>query len=346
MYKFLPSKRFNIIFLLLITILIIIYYFSFYKNNKTVYIISPDVGNKTKITESKTLDSDLDGLPDWEEILWKTDPKNPDTDSDGTSDSAEIMASRSPIKPNTSPTNQEPNDKNIEPVTAIKESAEDLAKLTITEKMSRELYLQYINTRKISSALTTSDMENIVSKTMSHLPEISFKVYSNKDILVSAPSDKITLQKYANDVAEIILTNLKTRTKDVDSIINAISNITDDTKLEEQTKEIFKRFDPLISKNLKTVSDLQKINVPEVFVVEHLKLLNSFQELYESLDIMQKSAGDLMVLVIFKSHYYTSAENLATALVEITKKVFSLGISFSNPNDYGYQFFDAIMLKN
>ena len=31
-------------------------------------------------------DSDGDGLPDWEEALFGTNPHNPDTDGDGTSD--------------------------------------------------------------------------------------------------------------------------------------------------------------------------------------------------------------------------------------------------------------------
>ena len=29
-----------------------------------------------------TADSDHDGLADWEEIIWKTDPNNPDSDGD------------------------------------------------------------------------------------------------------------------------------------------------------------------------------------------------------------------------------------------------------------------------
>lgn len=41
-------------------------------------------------------DADSDGLPDWEEALWKTDSKNPDTDGDGATDGAEVLASRDP----------------------------------------------------------------------------------------------------------------------------------------------------------------------------------------------------------------------------------------------------------
>ncbi len=47
--------------------------------------------------ENPNLDSDNDGLPDWQEILWKTDPRNPDTDGDKTTDGEEIKQKRNPL---------------------------------------------------------------------------------------------------------------------------------------------------------------------------------------------------------------------------------------------------------
>jgi len=44
-------------------------------------------------------DSDNDGLKDWEEALWKTDPQNPDTDGDGTPDGKEVAEGRNPAIP-------------------------------------------------------------------------------------------------------------------------------------------------------------------------------------------------------------------------------------------------------
>lgn len=47
--------------------------------------------------EQSILDSDNDGLFDWEEELRLTDPNNPDTDGDGTIDGIEIRAQRDPL---------------------------------------------------------------------------------------------------------------------------------------------------------------------------------------------------------------------------------------------------------
>ena len=43
-------------------------------------------------------DADGDGLPDWEEALWSTNPKKPDTDGDGTPDGEEVAVHRNPRK--------------------------------------------------------------------------------------------------------------------------------------------------------------------------------------------------------------------------------------------------------
>ncbi len=48
-----------------------------------------------KILVSQT-DGDDDGLPDWEEALWQTDPSKADSDGDGTGDGEEVKAGRNP----------------------------------------------------------------------------------------------------------------------------------------------------------------------------------------------------------------------------------------------------------
>ena len=49
--------------------------------------------------EKLNQDSDGDGLKDWEETIFQTDPKNPDTDRDGTKDGEEVQLGRDPQKP-------------------------------------------------------------------------------------------------------------------------------------------------------------------------------------------------------------------------------------------------------
>ena len=46
----------------------------------------------------QNVDSDNDGLFDWQEVFYGTDPKNPDTDQDGILDGEEIKEKRNPLK--------------------------------------------------------------------------------------------------------------------------------------------------------------------------------------------------------------------------------------------------------
>ena len=46
----------------------------------------------------QNIDSDNDGLFDWQEVFYGTDPKNPDTDQDGILDGEEIKEKRNPLK--------------------------------------------------------------------------------------------------------------------------------------------------------------------------------------------------------------------------------------------------------
>lgn len=56
-----------------------------------------ELQNNTK--DKLIADSDSDGLKDWEEQIYNTDPHNPDTDGDGTKDGEEITQGRDPLKP-------------------------------------------------------------------------------------------------------------------------------------------------------------------------------------------------------------------------------------------------------
>ncbi|MEX0931495.1 MAG: hypothetical protein WDZ88_01970 [Candidatus Paceibacterota bacterium] len=61
--------------------------------------IATDTEGSTVSNSRGVTDTDMDGLADWEEKLWNTDPKNPDTDGDGTSDGDEVFTGRNPLKP-------------------------------------------------------------------------------------------------------------------------------------------------------------------------------------------------------------------------------------------------------
>lgn len=305
MDKYLPSKKFVFIFLSLIVALGLIYTPSLLKNQLI---------KKTPTVEVTT----------------------------GTGD--QKLSNRDPLIANTLVAGQEPTDKQTEEtITALKEGGNNFENLTTTDQVSRELILQYINTKKAGVELTEAEKQAITDKALSYLPEFTFKTYSQKDILSTPAKDPESLRIYANNVAKIILDNLGTKTESVDTIIADADNIVDDATLNEEIQVIFQRFDPLIEKNKKSISDLLKIKVPEIFIQEHLQLLNSFEEIYEKLGLMQKSANDFIIVIMLRRGYYLSVEKLATSLQKMTEALIASQVTFSTEKDYGYQLFNVIM---
>ena len=98
---YLPNKK--ILFFLIFILLIFAgwFYFSGYKNKQAQDIAEKEKSPLAVVTDQTNQldkDSDADGLKDWEELLWKTDPNKADTDSDGTNDNEEITLNRNPLK--------------------------------------------------------------------------------------------------------------------------------------------------------------------------------------------------------------------------------------------------------
>ena len=88
-------------------VIIVIGVFESQKKPETVTTESAIQGDysKTSLSDDPALaiDSDHDGLRDWEEVLWKTDSKIADTDGDGTNDGDEVKAGRNPLIAGLSP---------------------------------------------------------------------------------------------------------------------------------------------------------------------------------------------------------------------------------------------------
>lgn len=97
-----------------------------------------DSGSKTVGAGSAALaqeaaggeDTDADGLKDWEEALWRTDPLKADSDADGAPDGEEVGIGRDPLKPG-------PNDRMPQP--AEERSSGEPASGGLTYNLTRRL---------------------------------------------------------------------------------------------------------------------------------------------------------------------------------------------------------------
>jgi hypothetical protein len=93
--QYLPSKRFQIVVLVIAAAAVLFILATFLFSKKSEYKKADEVETESVLLGSVIYqDTDNDGLWDWEEALWGTDPKNPDTDGDGIRDFDEVEALR------------------------------------------------------------------------------------------------------------------------------------------------------------------------------------------------------------------------------------------------------------
>ncbi len=99
--SYLPSRKFAIIALALLLAVggLFLFFGGEAMRRKTADAPQKEIVSGAVRGKNSQKDSDNDGLKDWEEVLWKTDPQNPDTDGDGTPDGEEVKLGRDPTIP-------------------------------------------------------------------------------------------------------------------------------------------------------------------------------------------------------------------------------------------------------
>ena len=255
----------------------------------------PETGLSGGLTYDTTIlkdlvsrDSDRDGIFDWEEGLWGTDPYNKDTNADGVTDEKEIARLKGELKQNMG--------------TSESETLFGDGNLTQTDRFSQELLttvaainqtgeMDPATIQKLGEALATQ-IENISPK----------KVYGMTDIKITKDSSIETIQKYdevtdaifekypVEDNVAVILQELATADGDIDS--TAVQ------KLEPRIQQM---------KNI--IADLSQIEVSQEMATPHLNLINALERVMENLSDVTLIDIDAIVALSAISQY---EENVAT----------------------------------
>ena len=203
---YLPNKKIIFIILFILIIFAGWFYVSAHKNKQEEYIASKD-NNALSVVMDKTsqydADTDADGLKDWEEALWKTDPKKADTDGDGTSDNEEISIGRDPLTAG-------PNDKisDKEDLVAQEKALADSKQNTMTAVYARKFMTEYLTLKTQKGELTEEDKQNLVVKTMNDIkpPKLVDK-YKLSDLRISDDISKESINTYAMGMKFVFVDN-------------------------------------------------------------------------------------------------------------------------------------------
>jgi hypothetical protein len=341
MRKYLPSKKFMYIVgavivagLLIFAVKLLIQWQM--KANKVAEAEKVALENQKKITYQQfmAIDSDTDGLKDWEEALWKTDPKKADTDDDGTSDGDEAKANRDPLKTNTAVKGKTPSDE-IDPaiIADQKKQETDFLKLSMTDQLSRTLLSQYISV-KGNQTLSTSDKQDIVDTATTIATQIlgvSAK-YSISDIKTFNNINPVTLKNYGNKLADGAKNTLAPMKQELSILAKAI---TDDkgSSLKDLDKNI-QLYEIIIQNYL-------NISAPIEIASLHLDIINNLNVIKDSVEKMKLLFSDTVQAITGISNYKTYGLKLQTDVKKLGEYFASKGVIFL-PTDSGYKLFNVV----
>lgn len=243
-----------------------------------------DDKDEAKTGDVRFLDSDNDGVYDWEEGLWGLDPNNPDSDGDGVPDNRYLQQKKREI------------DQKL-----LAESG-NLQNLTETQKIGRSLYRAlsaFENQQDSLNDGTRDAISNNVEDYISTIP-LEDKTYL-KDDIVSVENTSANSQKYK---------------KEMTAFFEKYPLYTSEFSLIfEASKDPIENKDKLyitIQKYEKYLNDLSAISAPRAIKQRHLKLLNSVAQLKGILSNLHSEEPD--DVVIFSS--LTQIEQILNGMIE------------------------------
>jgi len=182
MKKYLPSKEFLKFFGIAVGIgLVVFLSLHFLSNKKRVSQEIQSIATRQIIEE---LDTDNDGVKDWEEGLWGMDLNNPDSDDDGILDGQEVEMRKEEIK------------SSGDFVEVLEEPK------TETERFARQITTVVLNMNQVNGGqIDEKQMAEVVAGFVEGIQPEMVKQYENKDLNISTTQ---TAEQYYNEMSEAI----------------------------------------------------------------------------------------------------------------------------------------------
>ncbi|MFH1402071.1 MAG: hypothetical protein ABIG87_00410 [Patescibacteria group bacterium] len=313
MSKTLQNKKLLVFLGIFAVFLLAIVFFVKYKKSKIIYTPrNIDTQIAEKISQQLTQqDADNDGLKDWEEILWKTDPNNPDTDGDGTNDNDEILAKRNPLVAG-------PND--LMKDNSFEDAQDGVFQsdntLTQTDIFAREFFTGYValkQNNQLGSKKQDEFLEALVDKNIGQNLEATAKeIYLLDDlkIICDTCGDKYQgVQIYATELREL--------TETIPNL--AYEPLVLKNALEKNDAKILDEMDENLSAYAQIIKWFLELSVPSDLAQMQLNAINALNDMINDTQNMKKVFNDPITAIVGAQKYIVDTEKYTKAFIEIGK---------------------------
>jgi len=292
---------------------------------------------KAIMQQNNSVDTDGDGLQDWEETLWGTDPKNPDTDGDGTNDGDEIKAGRNPLVKNTAQQGAPANDfQASSTVSSALANSTSTDNLTSTDLFSRAFFTNYMRLKSQGITMSSSTEQEIIDQTLGsgdyELPQP--KIYMMSDIHTTASNDTASLRAYGNALAKAAIDRTPKQKYDNETVVLQKA-------LADNDPSELSGLDLIIDTYTKLLNDYLTMPVPSNMAVMHLELVNSISAILTDQKAMRNVFNDPVVTYVRENDFPNDVTSMITTLRGMRTYFGQNGISFEQTEN-GYVLFGSI----
>ena len=214
-------------------------------------------------------DTDSDGLPDWQEALYGTDPSNPHSVDATLTDSEAV--NKGMVTPKTSasvPADQQPEAR----ATAADVPGTDPAPGSLTDEFGKQFFQEYVAASN-GGALTDDQKNALISKLLADYSQKASALLLSPYTSISVHVSKtVSATEYAGQVEQIF------RAHDVPEDSASAPPLLEEF-LANNDKEALKKLSVFGAAHEAIAKDLLQVSVPPSLAAQHLELIQSFDTL-------------------------------------------------------------------
>jgi len=249
-----------------------------------------------RVSTSTLGDADEDGVPDWKELLWGTDPYNPDTDGDGISDGDEIAANVNPLK-----AGSEPLATNV----YVAPKA-----LTTSDAIARELFAQYSFLKEQEDFDPDSISGAIGDIIQRHTDEnTASSAYTVSDIRIATSDNEAVRIAYINSVTSALLQTSTVPEYELQTV-SALLETNDAAHVAtlQNNARIYRA----------VVIQLLTVSTPAAYVDVHLEFVNALNALASAVSALSTSYTDPYDMLIAVDSFAAAEERVKNSFEDFT----------------------------
>jgi hypothetical protein len=244
-------------------------------------------------------DSDEDGLFDWEETLWGTNPNDSDSDDDGVSDGEERRGGRDPLVAGVGDV----------VVFASTSRATSSAPISTTEAVSRDLFGMYVNEFVKNKDLAPETRDVIVNRAVSTLQgKLSLPVYDGAGVARVASTTETHIA-YGLALKDALLSTAIDNVQENSVLVNlAQGTLSDqDRKTLQITANTYRTY----------AKKLQAVAVPEDVYTTHVAFIEALLQYAYLLEQMRNEARDPVETLALVGLFGQVRDTLAELFVKL-----------------------------